>query len=62
MPTNSTQYASGRSREAAAEERTQRRLATILADDVVGYSRLIELDETGTLAVLKSRRKGHDTG
>ena len=41
-----------------AEERVQRRLAAILAADVVGYSRLIEQDEAGTLAVLKERRKG----
>jgi class 3 adenylate cyclase len=40
-----------------AEERAQRRLAAILAADVVGYSRLIERDEAGTLAALKSRRK-----
>jgi TolB-like protein len=40
-----------------AEERTQRRLAAILAADVVGYSRLMEADEAGTLAALKSRRK-----
>ncbi len=40
-----------------AEERVQRRLAAILAADVVGYSRLMERDETGTLAALKSRRK-----
>jgi TolB-like protein/class 3 adenylate cyclase len=40
-----------------AEERTQRRLAAILAADVVGYSRLMEADEIGTLATLKSRRK-----
>jgi len=40
-----------------AEERTQRRLAAIMAADVVGYSRLMERDEGGTLAVLKSRRK-----
>jgi adenylate cyclase len=40
------------------EERTQqRRLAAILAADVVGYSRLVEQDETGTLAALKRRRK-----
>src|SRR6516162_4144701 len=39
-----------------AEERAQRRLAAILAADVVGYSRLMEADEAGTLAVLKSRR------
>jgi adenylate cyclase len=40
-----------------AEERTQRRLAAILAADVVGYSRLMEVDEAGTLAALKARRK-----
>ena len=39
-----------------AEERAQRRLAAILAADVVGYSRLMERDEAGTLAVLKVRR------
>lgn len=40
-----------------AEERVQRRLAAILAADVVGYSRLMEADEAGTLAALKQRRK-----
>jgi TolB-like protein len=40
-----------------AEERANRRLAAILAVDVVGYSRLMERDEGGTLAVLKSRRR-----
>jgi TolB-like protein/class 3 adenylate cyclase len=40
-----------------AEERVQRRLAAILAADVVGYSRLMQADEAGTLAALKSRRK-----
>ena len=34
----------------------QRRLAAILAADVVGYSRLMEQDEAGTLAALKERR------
>ena len=38
-------------------ERAQRRLAAILAVDVVGYSRLMERDEAGTLARLKSRRR-----
>jgi hypothetical protein len=38
------------------EERAQRRLAAILAADVVGYSRLMERDEAGTLAKLKDRR------
>jgi adenylate cyclase len=41
-----------------AEKRAQRRLAAILAADVVGYSRLMEQDEAGTLAALKARR--HD--
>src|SRR5512147_642813 len=40
-----------------AEERVQRRLAAILAADVVGFSRLMEQDEAGTMAALKSRRK-----
>jgi len=39
-----------------ADERAQRRLAAILAADVVGYSRLMQLDEAGTLAALKQRR------
>ena len=38
------------------EERAQRRLAAILAADVVGYSRLMQADEAGTLAALKTRR------
>jgi len=33
-----------------------RRLAAILAADVVGYSRLMEIDEAGTLASLKAHR------
>ena len=40
-----------------AEEPIRRRLAAILAADVVGYSRLMELDEVGTMAALKSLRK-----
>ncbi len=35
----------------------ERRLAAILAADVVGYSRLMEADESGTLERLKSLRK-----
>ena len=34
----------------------ERRLAAILAADVVGYSRLVELDEAGTIARLKRLR------
>ena len=37
-----------------AEERVQRRLAAILVADVVGYSRLMEVDEEGTRARLRS--------
>ena len=40
-----------------AEERVQRRLAAILSADVVGYSRLMGIDETGTLARLKAMRR-----
>src|ERR1043166_3208040 len=39
-----------------SDQAPQRRLAAILAADVVGYSRLMERDEAGTLAALKSRR------
>ena len=35
----------------------ERRLAVILAADVVGYSRLMEADEEGTLAQLRSHRE-----
>ena len=37
-------------------EKIERRLAAILSADVVGYSRLMEADEAGTLAALKSHR------
>ena len=40
-----------------ADERLQRRLAAILATDVVGYSRLMGIDEVGTLARLKAMRR-----
>lgn len=40
-----------------AGERTERRLAAILAADVVGYSRLMGADEVGTLAALKAIRR-----
>src|SRR5206468_10336070 len=40
-----------------AEERIHRRLAAIMVADVVGYSRMMEADEAGTLASLKQRRK-----
>jgi len=40
-----------------ADIRVQRRLAAILAADVVGYSRLMELDEAATLGTLKELRR-----
>ncbi len=40
-----------------ASARAARRLAAILAADVVGYSRLMAADEAGTLAALKAHRK-----
>jgi adenylate cyclase len=38
-------------------ERVDRRLAAVLAADVAGYSRLMGIDEEGTLARLKAVRK-----
>ena len=40
-----------------AAERIERRLAAILAVDVVGYSALLEREEQGTLARLKAHRR-----
>src|ERR671912_2896549 len=40
-----------------AAPRAERRLAAILAADVVGYSRLMERDEQGTLERLKTHRR-----
>jgi adenylate cyclase len=40
-----------------AEERINRKLAAILAADVVGYSRLMGADEAGTLNALKRHRE-----
>ena len=40
-----------------AAPRAERRLAAILAADVVGYSRLVERDEADTLERLKTHRK-----
>ena len=42
-----------------AEARLQRKLAAILATDVVGYSRLMGADEAGTLARLNILRRDH---
>jgi adenylate cyclase len=40
-----------------AAARIDRRLAAMMAADVVGYSRLMERDEDRTLARLKEHRK-----
>src|SRR5262245_13753356 len=40
-----------------AEARVERRLAAILAGDIAGYSRLMGVDEEGTLRQLKAHRK-----
>ena len=40
-----------------AEDGVERKLTTILAADVVGYSNLMAADEAGTLAQLKAHRK-----
>jgi TolB-like protein/class 3 adenylate cyclase len=42
---------------AVATAWVERRLVAILAADVVGYSHLVEMDETGTLAALKALRR-----
>src|SRR5262249_8157666 len=39
-----------------SEQAPRRRLAAILAADVVGYSRMMQADEAGTVAALKARR------
>ncbi len=40
-----------------AHQHVTRRLAAILAADVVGYSRLMGEDEVGTLATLRAHRE-----
>ena len=40
-----------------AEERLERRLAAILSADIVGYSRLMGMDEAGTLSRLNALRR-----
>jgi adenylate cyclase len=40
-----------------SEDRIERRLAAVLAADVAGYSRLMGVDEEGTLAALKALRR-----
>ena len=42
-----------------AEERVERRLVAIFAADMVGYSRLMEADETGMVFVLAASTLAH---
>ena len=44
-----------------AEARVERRLAAILAADVVGYSRQMGADEAGTLAALSGTERPFST-
>src|SRR5438045_7059408 len=46
--------------QAGSPDRVDRRLAAILAADVVGYSRLMEADEAGTARVLREHRAAAD--
>lgn len=39
------------------EQPSQRRLAAIMVADIVGYSRMMEVDEAGTLDTWKERRR-----
>ena len=43
--------------EQTGQDRVERRLAAILAADVAGYSRLMGIDEEGTLARLKAHQR-----
>jgi TolB-like protein/class 3 adenylate cyclase len=46
--------------QAGSRDRVDRRLAAILAADVVGYSRLMEADEAGTARLLRKHRAAAD--
>jgi adenylate cyclase len=46
--------------QAGSRDRVDRRLAAILAADVVGYSRLMEADEAGTARLLREHRTAAD--
>jgi adenylate cyclase len=46
--------------QAGSPDRVDRRLAAILAADVVGYSRLMEADEAGTVHLLREHRAAVD--
>jgi hypothetical protein len=44
--------------QAGSSDRVDRRLTAILAADVVGYSRLMEADEAGTVRLLREHPQG----
>lgn len=56
-PTQMLKLKGSRSAEPSSREPAIRRLAAILAADVVGYSRMMGEDEGGTLAALKACRR-----
>ena len=43
--------------QVAATARAERRLAAIMVADIVGYSRLVEQDEAGTLSAIRELRR-----
>jgi adenylate cyclase len=53
---NSNAYSTKTEEAPLAEEKLHRRLAAILSADVVGYSRLMGMDEAGTLEALRAHR------
>ena len=52
----STAYRTMRWRASMPTVRVERRLAAIMATDIVAYSRLIETDEAGTLTAIRALR------
>ena len=56
-PSRMLKLKGARPAEPSSRESAMRRLAAILAADVVGYSRLMGEDEAGTLAALKACRR-----
>ena len=56
-PTVAAVHAYPRGTAYMVEERLQRRLAAIMSADVVGYSRLMGMDEAGTLSRLNALRR-----
>src|SRR5271169_2272114 len=56
-PVSVRPYDGGGPLQSDSSDSIQRRLAAILAADIVGYSRLMSVDEVGTLGALKAHRR-----